>query len=464
MNIMIPEADDIYFPKTREYFQEVLSSYYNGNYRSAVVMLYSVAICDILFKLQELKDMYNDKAASDILEQIENKRKNNSGSKSSWEKDLIDTVRKSTELLDLEAYTNLNHLYDHRNFSAHPAINDNFELVSPTKETVIACIKNTLKDILVKPPVFIKNVVEMLTEDIKGKIDLYDNARNELETFLNNRYYSRMSSKMKISTFKALWKFCFKISDNTECANNRRINRLTLQVLTKDIVLQKEIEAEMKSNGEYYTVAYDNEDCINNLIEFLSVFPQLYKCLNSNTQLIIERQVEKNDFCKILCWFKFSSLQEHISYLASCSDLSVKKQCVNTLRSVSLLIDYYKENGELHSLIDFIIDFYGNSQAYDTANAGFDVLVEPVLPNVDYAQAVRLIEVSNENTQIYQRWNSYRDNTEIVRQLKNRLGSDFDYSKYKHFGFDKSVLAESASEDEEKELDFSGINVSDITI
>ena len=46
--IYIPEVDDIYFQKTREYFDEVLSSYANGNYRSAVVMLYSVAICDLL--------------------------------------------------------------------------------------------------------------------------------------------------------------------------------------------------------------------------------------------------------------------------------------------------------------------------------------------------------------------------------------------------------------------------------
>lgn len=41
-------------------FKEVLSSYLNENYRSVTVMLYSIAICDILFKLQELNDMYND--------------------------------------------------------------------------------------------------------------------------------------------------------------------------------------------------------------------------------------------------------------------------------------------------------------------------------------------------------------------------------------------------------------------
>ena len=40
MSIYIPETNEIYFAKTKEYFNEVLSSYSNGNYRSAVVMLY----------------------------------------------------------------------------------------------------------------------------------------------------------------------------------------------------------------------------------------------------------------------------------------------------------------------------------------------------------------------------------------------------------------------------------------
>ena len=78
-------------------------------------------------------------------------------------------IYKDTKLLDLEAYTNLNHLYDNRNFSAHPALNENYELIAPSKETTIANIKNVLQDILIKPPIFIKNIVDMLTEDLKEK-------------------------------------------------------------------------------------------------------------------------------------------------------------------------------------------------------------------------------------------------------------------------------------------------------
>ena len=49
--------------KTKEYFKEVLSSYYSGNYRSAIVMLYTCLICDLVYKLQEMSEYYNDKVS-----------------------------------------------------------------------------------------------------------------------------------------------------------------------------------------------------------------------------------------------------------------------------------------------------------------------------------------------------------------------------------------------------------------
>ena len=162
--IYLPEADEIYFAKTREYFKEVISSYASGNYRSATVMLYSVVICDILLKLQELKDMYDDTTATAILKEVEKEQKE-SKSKSSWEKSLLDKVRDKTKLIDLKTYSDISHLYDDRNFSAHPATNENFELYSPSQEVVIAHIKNMLNEILIKPPIFIKNIVDMLTDD-----------------------------------------------------------------------------------------------------------------------------------------------------------------------------------------------------------------------------------------------------------------------------------------------------------
>lgn len=449
MIINIPEADDIYFAKTRDYFQEVLSSYASGYYRSAVVMLYSVAICDMLFKLQELRDMYNDTVAGSILTEVEKCRNaNDNKSKSKWEKELVDRVYKDTELLDLEAYTNLNHLYDYRNFSAHPALNDNYELVTPSRETTIACIKNTLKDVLVKPPVFIKQVVSMLTDDLKDKIELYRNNRKELESFLNNRYYRKMNQAMKISTFRALWKFCFILSEDEDCNNNRRINRMALEILLMDLSLIPQVESEIKSNELYYTVAFD-DDCIRHLIVMLAKYPSLYNPLSVDTKLKLDSQIDKDSEFRIISWFKYTSLQEHIAYLEK-KTLSLNRDFILAAQ------DKYKTENEFPLLLDYFIALYGRSPYFDTANSRFDILIEPNLSAMTRDQVINLIEVSNKNNQIYGRRYSFADNTTIVKRTKDRLGIDFDYSKYTHFDFDKDVLdnkQESSSTADEVEDD-----------
>ena len=165
--ILLQDEDQIYFKKTRDYFREVLSDYSNGNYRSAVVMLYSVTICDLLLKLQELNEVYNDGIASSILKDVNKERINPSGkSKSSWEKQLIDRIYNETKMLDLQAYTEINHLYDHRNFSAHPALNENYELIIPSRDITIAHITNKKETQETNAPSIVINLIGLTDNDV----------------------------------------------------------------------------------------------------------------------------------------------------------------------------------------------------------------------------------------------------------------------------------------------------------
>lgn len=436
MTIYIPEADEIYFSKTREYFQEVLSSYSVGNYRSAIVMLYTVAICDILFKLQELADMYNDTVAKQILAEVEKCRNaNDNKSKSMWEKELIDHVHKKTSLLDLEAYTNLTHLYDHRNLSAHPALNDNYELISPSRETTIAHIRNILSQILVKPPIFIKNVVDMLTEDLQEKKHLYQDEYEKLSIYLNNKYYSRMSSAMKKSTFKALWKFCFNRPDDEDCRKNLSINRRALEILSYD--MGDEAIEFVKSKSDYFTVAVDVL-CTLNLILFLSQFPALYKLLTQDVKMQIDDVIKKHDEGKALAWFKSNTMQEHLQSLTNAPHINLSQDCIK------YMANQCQKLGLFSHCISYFISYYGHSASYDSANERFKYAIEPYLNEMNAIQIKNLIEVSNDNSQIYERWSSTYSNTIIVRAAKAVLDKDFKYDAYPNFKF----YAESDSDEE----------------
>ena len=433
MSIYLPEIDKIYFSKTKEYFQEVISSYSIGNYRSATVMLYSVAICDLLFKLQELKDMFNDSVAEQILAKVNKSRdEHDNKSKSRWEKELIDDIYHKTKLLDLEAYTNLNHLYDHRNFSAHPALNENYELIMPSKEVTIANIKNILKDILIKPPIFIKNIIEMLTEDLNGKGDLYKDSYNILTQYLNNKYYNRMPYSMKITTLKALWKLCFCLPEDENCKKNMQINRKALQILIAGF--EQETLIYIKENSEKFSVA-ENDKCKLCLSVFLSEFPSIFDVLDENTKLQVESLIEKNPGAKFISWFKYKTIDSHLAYLRKSYN-----QLGADSGAIKLAILHYSDIGELSWLIDFLIEYYGDSNSYDSADCRFEAAVETCLDKMKAVQFERLIDVSNRNGQIWGRRSARTANNRIIMAARKVLPPNFDFSKYTMFDFDKNLL------------------------
>lgn len=58
----------------RQYFQEILQSYYGKNYRATVVLLYSFTVYDLFSKLQTMSnegDKTAKKAVNDIRQMIE---------------------------------------------------------------------------------------------------------------------------------------------------------------------------------------------------------------------------------------------------------------------------------------------------------------------------------------------------------------------------------------------------------
>ncbi|HDJ6378734.1 TPA: hypothetical protein PQ426_002819, partial [Staphylococcus aureus] len=112
-----------------------------------------------------MKALYNNQKAIDILNEIDKVQEDNA-TNPIWEKKLVDHVAK-TNLIDKATETNINHLRELRHLSAHPVINENKgELYSPTREEVISYMKNMLKDLLIKPPIFINKIFDDLLEDL----------------------------------------------------------------------------------------------------------------------------------------------------------------------------------------------------------------------------------------------------------------------------------------------------------
>lgn len=430
--ILLQDEDQIYFKKTREYFKEVISDYSNGNYRSAVVMLYSVAICDLLLKLQELVEVYNDGIAKKILDDVNKERQNPSGkSKSSWEKQLVDNIHDKTKLLDLQAYTELNHLYDHRNFSAHPALNENYELLVPSRDTTIAHITNILNNILVKPPVFAKNIVDFLSEDIAAKKDIYMGETKQFKEYIKMKFITKMPDAMKVNVFKAFWKFCFCMPDSEKCMENIKVNRFVLELIMDEY---PGILEYIDRDEAYKSISKEKNCCLHFCI-FLSKYPFLYDHISDEIKLCINPDEDDHDM-RAISWYYSSNKTEHIKNMIINRVFNLKKKHV-----INYFSKTYRNEGLGSVFADYCIEAYADSDNYDCADFRFVKLISPNLDLFNKEQFTRLIEAIDTNDQIYGRGLAKSSNNEIMEIAKDVLDESFNYDEYRHFNFDRKIIA-----------------------
>lgn len=421
MNLYLVNAENIYFPQIKGYFREIVSSYDNGNYRSAMVMLYSTIVCDLLLKLKELSDVYTDEKAEKMLEEINKQRQK--ANNSQWEWNLIEKVWKETELLNDESYAMLEHIYSLRNFSAHPAMNEDYELISPTPEMTVAYIKKALEDILVKPSVFAQNIVNRMSDDIASKREIYKGDFEAFKVFLNKAYLQRMSEKMIHQVFKAFWKFVFMKTDGEVFEENRNINRKTLEVILSGHC--ESVCKYIKENPQYFVVA-QNKICLQQLCILLAYYPQVYGCLDETTKYqVIAHHDNKADLIK---WFITGDMEQHVASYQNDSDIFPK----------GLLILFEKicnMQGASKLFTKLLIKHYARSDSYISARNRFDNVIEPYLGSFSCVDFIELIDAINQNCQIYEYGGQISRNNIIIEKSKGKLPESFDFSQYPHFEF-----------------------------
>ena len=253
MNIKVFSLENhrnsIYDRRTRAYFDEVYKSYANGCYRSATVMLWSVIVCDLIFKLQELKDLYEDSIAIKILTEIKNLQEVDPYSPK-WEKDLVKMVFERTQLLDTASNHKISTIQVHRHLSAHPVLSDEDILFEPTEEMVRSDIRNGIEVLLSKPPFLTQKVLTTLLQDLEAHKDLIpDNTA--LLKYLDAKYLKSLNFEITNRIFRGLWKFVFR-SEDERSENNREINFRALTIIYGSQRI--EILESIKSETNYYSV------------------------------------------------------------------------------------------------------------------------------------------------------------------------------------------------------------------
>jgi hypothetical protein len=420
-------SEKIHYGKTKDYFQEVLSSYHNGNYRSAVVMLWSVAVCDIVYKLQYLVDLYQDQVAKKILDELTKSQKKDPKS-SSWEVKLIEDTHAETNLLDNSEYENLLYLQKQRHLSAHPILDSDRQLHTPNKETVRALIRNTLEDLLIKPPFYTKKIIDELLEDIAEAAPAL-NTPQKVKRYLESRYLSKFKPEVELSIYRSLWKFVFRLEDE-KCRKNRYINLQTLEVIGNRNA--GSILNEIKKEKDYYSNVSSIPLTLDYLVFYLSKNPKIYyDLLNEDAKIKIQHNVKTTNTSKICGWFVKENLQVHYEDI-----LSLIENDINfyfTEGQLKFLLETPDTEEWQHLFCRILSSYYCASKRFDEANSRFQEAISPYLEFFDKEAIVFLIERIEQNDQAYGRGKAKKEHKEIKKKLFQLHGQEFDLNRYPNF-------------------------------
>lgn len=414
-------ATQIFDARSKEYFSEVLSCYAAGNYRSAVVMLWSVVVCDLLFKLQHLVDLYGDDKAKTILAELGKLQQANERS-SEWESKMVESVAEQTQLLDIAERENLLHLQRQRHLAAHPVVNANFQLHRPNRDTARALIRNALDGLLTKAPILSKQIVGDLVEDLEQASGILIDDK-KLKAYLESKYFSRFNPEVEKAVFKALWKFVFRLADE-RCEKNRTINYTALTLL------YGRNPAQVEADRDYFSTIATGGAPVICLIHFLAREPQIYALLADHAKAAIQHAAESDASARCLAWFTAANLQEHATRLR---DWISGKDYPQIARVTWDAIEEISDSPEWAKMVIRLANkYYVASGSYNGADRRFTEVIKPLLERYELDDCVDLIEGIQGNDQTWGRGRAGDDHKEL-RDHVLALDPKFDFSAYKVF-------------------------------
>lgn len=179
--------------RTRESMEEVLSSFYSNNMRSAVVMLYATVISDLYYKLLDLVEIYNDGGAQNILDYVHLEWRNHKISPT-WESEMPKKCHLHSKILMNDSYAHFQHLQTERNLCAHPAMDGSFNLYRPNAATVQGLILDMMTGVLCKPSFMSKELFNTFTDDIIKANDLFV-QKDQLLNYIKAKYLDKINNE-----------------------------------------------------------------------------------------------------------------------------------------------------------------------------------------------------------------------------------------------------------------------------
>lgn len=415
------QRHEIQDSRTREYFDEVLSCYYSGNNRSAIVMLYATVVCDIIYKLDELVNVYGDAKAQQILNEIKSLQSQNPTSPE-WERILFERCKENNRVLEMPDYSNCESLQKLRHLCAHPVIDGNQELYRPNEEIVLGHIRNMLDGVLTKNAYYKNDLFKIFLEDIAKVKGLFAD-KQDFEHYITSKYLDKLNNIFdEFFFFKSLWKLVFEL-DNQDCCDNRNANMIAMNLMVarhKDFFLEQ-FEKEKHYFGRHINIGNDLR--FELVIKYFDFYPDFFTKLSEDVRLAINNNIDSIQDFKAMALFRANNI---VAY--------VMKEIPDEDETANFISCYLRDNVNPTSALDYNIFYFWKSYSYDLGDSRFSEFIEPYINEFSMSQLEQIVDYINQNSQLYDRRKAKSDNGVIYRKIME-LKPDFNFTKYPYFKY-----------------------------
>ncbi len=412
-------------PRTKRYFSEVFACYAAGHYRSAVVMLWSVVVADMLFKVDQLANADGDAAAKAILQKMTSDKEKDPKS-SGWEVDLLTGACNDLGLIDQAALISLMHLQSHRHLSAHPIITNEETLFSPSREVARAHIRTALDEVLTRPAIMSRRVFDRFMIDIEALSNLRLGL-GELKQFLESKYLRYFSNHAISSVFKSLWRVTFR-SEEQRPRDNREANCQALRVMfARNTESLTEV---VKSDAPWFSDVSNSPECISATVVFFQAFPDVFPLLTDAIKIPIQAFAKQDLDQFVQCWFIHTRLEDVVNELESRIDGGESLRA-ETLRQ---FLESIRTSDAIDHALFVGIKTYMKSLSFRMADVEFLNVISPFvsLYQKKHFEAFLAGCENCYNRQAISRSAAFDDHGEIAKAVRDRF-PDVDIKKYPAF-------------------------------
>lgn len=421
--------------ESRLLFDEVMVNFYSENYRSCINNLNSLLYFDLVKKLQELRDNYNDEKSKTILEEV--KVSTNDDEKYSKSELRLLELCKERNFIDNHFYEEAINLRKVRNHCSHPAFYDE-KLFSPSKLEVQMYIDLVFNNLLILNSINYYGSVDYVLEDIKNAYDRGISASNDSLKERAKRLFDKLDKKNKQKVFNSL--FELSVIKNTEDCRKYRdytynymiylleVAKLNGDILSKEIVKKINIshldEQYFSTNTYVAKIVTDDVITLNDIENYNPEINSLYRDFLTNSSEI------NNVYNQI-----FGNLDNYVEYVIG------KGFGYRKAKSVLDHIEQAHSKKYFYKLLDKIITNTPTFNSFDLGDYCLDQFCT-YFDLLEYDQARDLLLKMNSNNQIIS--SSKNHDTEHKKQIVDLFKSS-DYKK---------LIADLKLEIEENEIFF----------